>query len=60
MEQALPTKADMEALSKKNDKLSSFKANVLRSKTLGTVTWEKKDDKWTGGAKSNMSGAPDA
>jgi len=57
MEKAFPDKADMEKLSEKCEKLTSFKANVLRSKTLWIVEWEKVDGKWTGGVKSNMGSA---
>jgi len=39
----------MDALSSKCSKLSSFKANVLRTTSFGMVEWEKKGDKWTGG-----------
>jgi beta-lactamase superfamily II metal-dependent hydrolase len=39
---------------KKCERLSSFKANVLRTKTLGTVEWEKKDGKWEGGVKEGQ------
>lgn len=47
--QSFPSAADMEALSSKCSKLSVFKANVLRTTTFGTVEWEKKDGKWSGG-----------
>ena len=55
MEKAFPSKSDMEALSKKCEKLASFKASILRSKTLGRVEWEKKDGKWEGGAKGDSA-----
>jgi hypothetical protein len=44
-----PDVFDMNRLSEKLVKLSSFKANVLRTKTLGSIEWEKKDNKWKGG-----------
>lgn len=47
---AFPAADDMELLRKKCEKLASFKANVLRSSNLGKVEWERKDDKWEGGA----------
>ena len=46
-----PSAADLDALSSKCTKLSSFKANVLRTNTLGNVEWEKKNGKWTGGVQ---------
>ena len=45
-----PSAADMEALSSKCEKLSSFKANVLRTTSFGTVEWDRKNGKWSGGA----------
>lgn len=47
-----PSVEDMEALSKKCEKLNSFKASVLRTTTLGSVEWERKEEKWTGGVKA--------
>lgn len=41
----------MNKLSEKQEKLSSFKANVLRTSTLGTIDWERVDGKWKGGVK---------
>lgn len=46
-----PSSGDMDDLSSKCSKLSSFKANVLRTTTFGNVEWERKDSKWTGGVK---------
>lgn len=46
-----PDVFDMNSLSEKLEKLSSFKANVLRTKTLGEIDWEKVDAKWKGGVK---------
>ncbi|KAK4495160.1 hypothetical protein PRZ48_013487 [Zasmidium cellare] len=51
MAKTFPTADDLEALSKKCEKLSSFKANVLRTTSLGTVDWQKKDSKWSGGVQ---------
>ncbi|SMR61885.1 unnamed protein product [Zymoseptoria tritici ST99CH_1E4] len=51
LETTFPASADLDALSKRCEKLSSFKANVLRTKTLGTVDWKKKDGQWVGGVK---------
>ena len=45
----LPSAEDMDALSKKCEKLSVLKADVLKTTTFGSVEWEKKDGKWTGG-----------
>lgn len=44
----------MNSLSEKLQKLSSFKANVLRTKTLGEIDWEKVDSKWKGGVKVSV------
>lgn len=39
-------------MSKTSEKLASFKANVLRTTTLGTVEWTKKEGgKWEGGVQ---------
>ena len=39
----------MDALSKKCEKLSVVKADVLKTTSFGAVDWERKDGKWTGG-----------
>ncbi|KYG41590.1 hypothetical protein M433DRAFT_7831 [Acidomyces richmondensis BFW] len=52
---SFPTAEDMEALSKKCSKLSSFKANVLRTTSFGAVDWEKVDGKWSGGVTEGKS-----
>ncbi|KAF2767900.1 hypothetical protein EJ03DRAFT_328780 [Teratosphaeria nubilosa] len=49
LSKTFPTSDDMDTLSNKCSKLSSFKANVLRTTRFGTVDWEKKDGKWSGG-----------
>lgn len=46
---SFPSAEDMEALSSKCQKLSSFKANVLKTSSFGSVEWEKQGGKWTGG-----------
>ncbi|CZT15179.1 uncharacterized protein RCC_01064 [Ramularia collo-cygni] len=46
-----PSADDLDALSKTSENLASFKANVLRTTTLGTVEWTKKDGKWQGGVQ---------
>lgn len=46
-----PDVFDMNRLSEKLSKLSNFKANVLRTVTLGTIEWEKVEGKWKGGVK---------
>lgn len=50
MAKTFPTAEDLNAMSNKCEKLSSFKANVLRTTSIGTVDWQKKDGKWSGGA----------
>lgn len=50
LQKTFPTAEDLEALAKTSEKLSSFKANVLRT-SLGTVEWKKSDGKWEGGVK---------
>ena len=49
MGKTFPSAEDMDALSSKCEKLSSFKVNILRATSFGTVEWEKKDSKWSGG-----------
>ena len=49
-----PDVFDMNRLSEKLEKLSSFKANVLRTVTLGAIEWEKVDGKWKGGVKVSV------
>ncbi|GAB7359558.1 hypothetical protein MBLNU230_g6746t1 [Neophaeotheca triangularis] len=51
LSKTFPSIEDMDALSSKCGKLTSFKVNVLRTTSLGTVEWERKDGKWTGGVK---------
>lgn len=47
-----PSAADLDEVSKTSEKLASFKANVLRTTSLGTVEWTKKDGgKWEGGVQ---------
>ncbi len=41
----------MNRLAEKLANLSSFKANVLRTKTLGEIEWEMVEKKWKGGVK---------
>lgn len=49
MGKTFPTEADMDALSKSCEKLSTFKANILRTTSFGSVEWSKEDAKWKGG-----------
>lgn len=49
LSKTFPSKEDIEALSSHCPKLASFKANVLRTTTFGTVDWEMKDGQWSGG-----------
>lgn len=51
IEKSFPSAANVDALSKKCSKLSSLKANILRTTSFGTVEWERKNGKWTGGVK---------
>ncbi|TKA73468.1 hypothetical protein B0A55_05956 [Friedmanniomyces simplex] len=46
---SFPSAEEMTALNEKCPKLNSFKANVLRTNSFGTVEFERKDGKWTGG-----------
>jgi hypothetical protein len=50
----------MDALTKKCDKLSALRANVLRTTSFGTVAWERKDGKWTGGVKEGTAAVEQA
>ncbi|KAJ9665881.1 hypothetical protein H2201_004005 [Coniosporium apollinis] len=49
LEKAFPSADDMQQLSAKCPKLSSFKANVLRTTSMGTVEWTKEGGFWKGG-----------
>jgi hypothetical protein len=49
MKKTFPSAEDLDALSQKLEKLSSFKVSILRATSFGTVDWEKKDGKWAGG-----------
>ena len=66
MMKTFPTAADLQGLSRKLEKLSSFKANILRTSTMGAVDWERKDGRWEGGVQegkgvpNEMVGAPQA
>ncbi|EME87075.1 uncharacterized protein MYCFIDRAFT_86499 [Pseudocercospora fijiensis CIRAD86] len=44
LEKTFPDVWDMNKLSEKQEKLASFKANVLRTTTLGTIDWERVDE----------------
>jgi hypothetical protein len=44
-----PSLEDIKALSEKCKKLNSFKANVLRTSSWGSIEWAKNDEKWEGG-----------
>ena len=49
MKKTFPSAEDLDALSQKLEKLLSFKVSILRATSFGTVDFEKKDGKWTGG-----------
>ena len=49
MGKTFPSAEDMNAFSTKCEKLSSFKVNILRATSFGTVEWEKNGSKWSGG-----------
>lgn len=52
LEKTFPSAADLNEVSKTSEKLSSFKANVLRTTSLGTVEWTKKEGQdWEGGVQ---------
>lgn len=50
MGKTFPSAEDLKALSTKLEKLSGFKANILKTTSMATVAFEKKDGSWTGGA----------
>nr|POE79528.1 hypothetical protein CFP56_07593 [Quercus suber] len=50
-----PSEEDMRAMAGKCPKLTSFTVNVLRSTSFGTVKWEKKNDKWSGGVTEGQA-----
>ena len=49
MTKTFPSDEDLNELSKNLEKLSSFKVSILRATSFGTVDYERKDGKWTGG-----------
>ncbi|CAK3772918.1 Hypothetical predicted protein [Lecanosticta acicola] len=51
LQKTFPSADDLDELSKKCEKLGSFKANVLRTTSLGTVEWSRESGKWQGGAR---------
>ncbi|KAG9737303.1 hypothetical protein KCU73_g10030, partial [Aureobasidium melanogenum] len=51
-ENTFPSQAEIKALGEKCKRLTSFKADILRSSAMQTIEWEKKDDKWSGGVKA--------
>ncbi|KAI4717058.1 hypothetical protein E4T48_06750 [Aureobasidium sp. EXF-10727] len=51
-ENTFPSQSEIEALGEKCKRLTSFKADILRSSAMQTIEWEKKDDKWSGGVKA--------
>jgi hypothetical protein len=51
---SFPSADDIMALNRKCPKLTSFKASVLRTTSFGSVNWEKKDNKWSGGVKEGQ------
>ena len=53
MRKTFPSIEDLEQLSSKLEKLSLFKANILKTKSMATVHFEKKDGKWTGGVSES-------
>ncbi|KAK4983079.1 hypothetical protein LTR50_007431 [Elasticomyces elasticus] len=55
LEKAFPSKEDMEKLGERCAKLTSFKASILRTTSMGTAEWTKADGTWKGGIT-----APDA
>lgn len=56
LEKAFPSKTDMEGLAEKCKNLASFKANILRSNSLGQIEWEKKDGEWERTVKGHLKG----
>ncbi|THX19735.1 hypothetical protein D6D17_01112 [Aureobasidium pullulans] len=51
-ESTFPSASEIQTLGEKCKRLSSFKADILRSSAMQTIEWEKKDDKWSGGIKA--------
>ena len=51
-ETAFPSQQDIETLGNKCKRLTSFKADILRSSAMATIEWEKKEEKWIGGVKA--------
>lgn len=49
VEKIYHTKEEMEELSTKCSKLSSFKANIMRRTNVQSLSWSKPGDKWDGG-----------
>ncbi len=57
MGKTFPSAEDMQSLSSKCEKLTSFNVSILRAPSFGTVDWAKKDGKWVGGV-SEGKGLP--
>jgi len=49
LEKVFPKLQDIKALSEKCKNMNSFKANVLRTTSWGSIEWEKKGEEWEGG-----------
>jgi len=60
MGKTFPSAEDLKALSSKLEKLSVFKANILKTTSMATVAFEKKDGKWTGEAKESQVSASES
>ncbi|KAI5203954.1 hypothetical protein E4T39_03882 [Aureobasidium subglaciale] len=51
-ENTFPSSSDISALAEKCKRLTSFKADILRSTVMQTIDWEKKDGEWEGGVRA--------
>lgn len=60
MGKTFPSAEDLKALSSKLEKLSVFKANILKTNSMATVAFEKKDGEWTGEAKESQVSASES
>lgn len=49
MSKTFPSIDDLKQLSSKMERLSSFKVNILKTTSMATVAFERKDGVWSGG-----------
>lgn len=60
MGKTFPSADDLKALSSKLEKLSSFKANILKTISMANVAFEKSGNEWTGGVTESKVDASES